>query len=140
ATPGQWVLARFLQDGGLDRHLDRIRPEYSRRRDALLDALAPTRALGVEWVRPEGGIFVWGRLPAGMSMARLLAEAARERVAFLPGGVCSADGSAAGGIRLNFSAWPVAQLREGARRLSRALASAARSSVTVMAEAESGLR
>jgi DNA-binding transcriptional MocR family regulator len=126
AAPGQWVLARALAGGLLDEHLARVRPAYRRRRDALLDALAPTTSLGVSWARPEGGIFLWGRLPAAISMARLLAEAARERVAFLPGSVFSSDGAAANGLRLNFSALPVDHLREGARRLARALSAAAR--------------
>jgi DNA-binding transcriptional MocR family regulator len=126
AAPGQWVLARALAGGLLDEHLARVRPAYLRRRDALLEALGTTGALGVVWERPQGGIFLWGRLPAAVSMARLLAEAARERVAFLPGSVFSSDGAAAGGLRLNFSALPVDRLREGARRLARALTAAAR--------------
>ena len=83
---------------------------------------------------------MWGRLPAGMSMARLLAEAARERVAFLPGGVCSEDGTAAHAVRLTFSALPVDRLREGARRLARAMAAAASTGAGAVAGAGAGLR
>lgn len=140
ATLGQHVLARVLREGVLDRHLVRVRREYARRRDTLLAALAPTERLGVEWARPAGGIFLWGRLPGGISMARLLAEAARERVAFLPGGVCSEDGTAAHAVRLNFSASPVEPLREGARRLGRALAAACRGGAAQAAGVDAGLR
>lgn len=140
ATLGQHVLTRVLREGVLDRHLARVRREYVRRRDALLEALAGTARLGVEWATPAGGIFVWGRLPAGMSMARLLAEAARERVAFLPGGVCSEDGSAAHAVRLTFSALPVERLREGARRLARAMGAAARTSAPAAVAVDTGLR
>lgn len=140
ATPGQWVLARFLREGGLDRHLARVRPHYERRRDALIAALDPVRRRGVEWERPCGGIFLWMRLPPTVSMARLLAEAARERVAFLPGGVCSADGSAAHSMRLNFSASPVNRLREGARRLVRAIEASAGAEATPLEAAAMGLR
>lgn len=139
ATPGQWVLARFLQEGLLDLHLERIRPEYRRRRDALLEGLEATRRLGIEWAHPAGGFFLWGRLSAGLSVARLLAEAARERVAFLPGAVFSSDGTAASGIRLNFTALPPEALREGARRLCRAASAAARGG-PVLAPGEAGLR
>jgi 2-aminoadipate transaminase len=93
----------------------------------------------VSWARPQGGIFVWGWLPAGISMARLLAEAARERVAFLPGSVFSSDGTAASGLRLNFSALPVDRLREGARRLTRALSAAARAGTPATFQ-DAGLR
>ena len=39
-TLGQLTLARFIDQGGLARHLRRVRPIYRRRRDTLLDALA----------------------------------------------------------------------------------------------------
>ena len=39
-TLGQLTLARFIDDGGLARHLRHVRPIYRRRRDTLLDALA----------------------------------------------------------------------------------------------------
>ena len=121
ATMNQWVVQRFLSEGLLDRHVERIRPDYALRRDTLLDALEPLARYGLTWTRPEGGYYVWCRLPDDVSLPRLAAEAAREGVAFLPGTVCSADGSTNHHLRLNFTALPPERLREGVARLSRAL-------------------
>jgi DNA-binding transcriptional MocR family regulator len=123
-TYAQLLVARFLRGGLLAKHLERIRPEYARRRDALLAALRKSAAAGLEWNRPEGGYYVWCRLADDVAPARLMAEAARERVSYLPGAVCSVDGSGATCLRLNFTACPPERLREGVRRLGRALRAA----------------
>ncbi len=124
ATMNQWVVQRFLAEGLLARHVERIRPQYALRRDTLLEALQPLARQGLTWTRPEGGYYVWCRLPDDVSLPRLAAEAAREGVAFLPGTVCSADGSTTRHVRLNFTALPPERLREGVARLSRALEAA----------------
>ena len=41
--------------------------------------------LDVSWNRPEGGMFLWGRLPEGMSATSLLPRALEHGVAFMPG-------------------------------------------------------
>lgn len=124
ATPNQWVMERFLREGHLQRHLERVRPEYRKRRDAMLAALRPLADLGLRWVEPEGGYYVWCRLPDTVSLPRLAAEAAREGVSFLPGTVFSTDGSSDRHLRLNFTSSPPERLSEGIRRLGRALEAA----------------
>jgi DNA-binding transcriptional MocR family regulator len=123
-TLSQWLMARFLTEGCLERHLEKVRPEYARRRDALLSALRAASRAGLVWSRPEGGFYLWCRLPEAVPPERLLAEAARERVSFLPGTVFSIEGGDATHIRLNFTASPPDRIREGVRRLARVLRTA----------------
>jgi GntR family transcriptional regulator / MocR family aminotransferase len=62
---GQLTLARFVDSGGLARHLRRIRPVYRSRRDRLLAALAEH----LPGIRPEGeaaGLHLLLRLPTGL--------------------------------------------------------------------------
>ena len=62
---GQLTLARFIDSGGLARHLRRVRPVYRARRDRLLAALG-ARLPGI---RPQGeaaGLHLLLRLPAGL--------------------------------------------------------------------------
>jgi DNA-binding transcriptional MocR family regulator len=138
-TFGQLVVERFLVEGRLDRHLPRMRREYARRRDVLLAGLDRERVEGLAWNRPRGGFYVWCRLPEGVALPRLMAEAARERVSFLPGTMFSSSGGASRHIRLNFSGAPAERLREGAKRLARAMASAAKDTAPHASESE-GLR
>ncbi|SLN21693.1 2-aminoadipate transaminase [Falsiruegeria litorea R37] len=105
-----------------DRHVSNLRAAYSARRDAMLAALADHMPEGVEWTKPEGGMFVWITLPKGMDGAALLDRAIREeRVAFVPGGAFFADGSGINTIRLSFSNSGEAAIVEGVSRLGAVL-------------------
>ncbi|MFC3072082.1 aminotransferase-like domain-containing protein [Shinella pollutisoli] len=99
---------------------EKIRAAYSSRRDAMLAALARHMPPGVSWTKPEGGMFVWVTLPAGMDGAALLARAIEtEKVAFVPGQAFHADGSGANTLRLSFSRADEATIAEGIARLGR---------------------
>jgi hypothetical protein len=98
--------------------VDRIRAAYSARRDRMLAALDKAMPEGVEWSRPEGGMFVWVTLPKGMDGADLLARAIRDyRVAFVPGKAFHADGSGENTLRLSFSCASFEMIDTGIGRL-----------------------
>jgi DNA-binding transcriptional MocR family regulator len=120
-TLSQWIAERFLRGGHFARHLSLVRPEYARRRDTLIEALAAEAPEGLTWTRPQGGFYVWCRLPRAVSSGRVLAEAARERVAVLPGAVCFPGEAEANFARLNFTCASTAAIREGAARFARAV-------------------
>ena len=123
-TLAQWIVEGFLSGGLLAKHLAKTCAAYRRRRDVLLEALTAEKVPGLSWNRPEGGFYVWCRLPEDAPPSRLLALAAAERVAFLPGAASYVEEPPASAIRLNFTSCPEEQLREGARRLGRALRAA----------------
>lgn len=101
-----------------DDHVAKIREAYRARRDAMLAALAAHMPDGVEWTRPEGGMFVWITLPKGMDGAELLAKSLQsQKVAFVPGSAFFADGSGRNTIRLSFSRVDEATISEGIKRL-----------------------
>ncbi|MEP2531092.1 PLP-dependent aminotransferase family protein [Shimia sp.] len=105
-----------------DDHVATVRQSYGARRDAMLGALGRHMPEGVEWTRPDGGMFVWVTLPKGLNGADLLAEALRtEQVAFVPGAAFFPDGSGTNTLRLNFSSPDVDQIEEGMRRLGKVL-------------------
>lgn len=123
-TLGQWIVEGFLTSGLFAKHLKRTRAAYRKRRDVLLEALAAERIPGLAWNRPEGGFYAWCRLPDDVRPASLLAHAAAERVAYLPGAASFVEEPPFGSLRLNFTFAPEDDLREGARRLGRALRAA----------------
>jgi GntR family transcriptional regulator / MocR family aminotransferase len=72
---GQLTLARFIDSGGLARHLRRVRPVYRARRDRLLAALGAH----LPGIRPQGeaaGLHLLLRLPAGLDPGVVSAAAA----------------------------------------------------------------
>ena len=106
-------------------HVGRLRQTYGQRRLWLLDALDREMPEGVQWTKPEGGMFVWITLPEGMDGADLLARALEtERVAFVPGRAFFADGSGGNTIRLSFSLNDRPVIDEGVARLGRVIRAA----------------
>lgn len=117
----QGAVHEFCQRGALDEHLDRVRSLYRQRRDAMLAALAKHGPAGLEWDEPQGGFNLWCRLPSGLKARQLMAEAARQGVAVVPGEVFYPDGGGQEEMRLNFGCLPGALIEEGVRRLGVAM-------------------
>ena len=120
-TPGQWLLARFLQDGHYPVHVARVRKAYGARRDVVDRGLRAAAVPGLAWRRPAGGFYFWCRLPEGTATGRLLARAAEAGVSFLPGRACYVDDPGAGFVRLNFTYPPSDRIAEGVARFAGAL-------------------
>jgi len=122
STFTQMVAYEVARDGFLDEHVRLIRSVYSTRKDAMLKALSDYFPEEVTWTRPHGGLFLWVTLPPGVNSRRLLDEALRHDVAFVPGDPFFAEGEKGSHMRLNFSNATPEMIREGIRRLSIAVA------------------
>ncbi|MDY7041545.1 MAG: PLP-dependent aminotransferase family protein, partial [Chloroflexota bacterium] len=120
-TLGQWALVEFCRRGSLDEHLARLRSAYPRRRDAMCAALERHCPQGMTWNRPEGGFYLWCRLPENLPARELLTEAARRQVAFTVGDAFHVDGSGQNWIRLNFTYHTEEVITEGVKRLGQAM-------------------
>jgi len=121
STINQMAIAH-VAGGIFDAQVAKIRAVYRERRDAMLDALARHMPEGVRWTHPEGGMFIWITLPAGMNGAALLARAIEtEKVAFVPGQAFHADGGGANTLRVSFSCADPATIAEGISRLGRVI-------------------
>lgn len=127
STFNQFVAYEVARDGFLGDHVEQIRKVYRERRDVMLDALQQFFPPGVTWTHPQGGLFLWVTLPAGLDIQAILKSALEQNVAFVPGDSFFADNKASRGrsrpshMRLNFSNAAPDQIREGIRRLSAAV-------------------
>lgn len=115
----QAVTAGLLRRGDLIRRLPATIDLYRRKRDAMLDALESQMPSGVSWTRPDGGLFLWVRLPDGMDSGAMLRRAVDEGIMYVPGQPFHADGSGRNTMRLNFSYPSLEEIREGIARLAR---------------------
>jgi 2-aminoadipate transaminase len=118
----QMITYEVARDGFLEEHVKLIRRVYGERRDAMLEALQDYFPPEVSWTRPQGGLFLWVTLPAGIDTMKLLDTALRQDVAFVPGDPFYPGGDSGSHMRLNFSNAKPEQIREGIRRLSIAVA------------------
>jgi 2-aminoadipate transaminase len=129
-SPGfnQRMVSEVLRDGFLDRHVPTIRALYKAQRDAMLRALEREMAgLDVRWNTPAGGMFLWARLPQGMSATDLLPQAVERGVAFVPGAPFYADQADGRTLRLSFVTASPAQIDTGIAALAAAVRNSARS-------------
>ena len=117
----QRVILACLRRGLIEEQKARIRPYYRSKRDAMLAALEAEMPAGMRWTRPGGGLFVWVTLPEGMDAEQLLEAAVAEGVAYVAGGSFFVDGSGANTMRLTFAREDVPTIREGVKRLARAV-------------------
>ncbi len=85
-APGeaQAVLARFIAEGHLLRHLNRMRELYPQRQRVLIDALAAATDGGVQLAPAEQGLHLLLEAPAGRSDLALSAQALQAGVVLAP--------------------------------------------------------
>jgi 2-aminoadipate transaminase len=115
------VIASYCADGRLEAHIQELIALYRHKRDIMLDAIAREFPAGVTALRPEGGFFIWCRLPPGTSASALLPLAEARGATFLPGTRCFADGQGDDAIRLAFSFLPSEQIETGIARIGAAM-------------------
>ncbi|PTT89350.1 2-aminoadipate aminotransferase [Pelomonas sp. HMWF004] len=122
-TPGfnQRVVYEVIRGGFLDRHVPAIRAHYKANRDAMAAALADFLPAGCEWQSPEGGMFFWIRLPAGLDAMALLPQAVEAGIAFVPGAAFYAQQPDPRTLRLSFVTLTPALIRDGVETLGRLL-------------------
>jgi len=129
-SPGfnQRMIVEVMKDGFLERHVPTIRALYKAQRDAMLAALAqhfPALPDGPDhsmtWNTPAGGMFLWARLPIGMSAQDLLPYAVDQGVAFVPGAPFYADHGDARTLRLSFVTPSAQEIHRGVAALAMAV-------------------
>jgi 2-aminoadipate transaminase len=108
-----------------DEHVRLMRKVYGERRQVMLDALERYFPAGCSWTRPEGGLFLWARVPEWIDTTELLVRAVEHKVAYVPGSAFFANPShGRNTMRLNFSNAQPEQIEEGIWRLGNLLAEA----------------
>ncbi|MDO9303649.1 MAG: PLP-dependent aminotransferase family protein [Anaerolineales bacterium] len=100
-TFSQMVIAEFLESGGYDQHLRRIRREYARNVSLMSDAVMRYFPEGTRLTRPSGGFVLWVQLPENVDSLELYELALRGGITLAPGHVFSATYQFSNFIRLN---------------------------------------
>src|SRR2546425_6559053 len=114
------VATYFLREH-MTKHVKRLVDVYRTKRDAMLRGLEGLGASDAVVSRPEGGFFLWIKLPSGTD-PRLLAErASAVRVQYTPGPVFFPRGGGENFIRLAFSYDSADKCYEGAKLLTTAI-------------------
>ncbi|MBI4936971.1 MAG: PLP-dependent aminotransferase family protein [Nitrosomonadales bacterium] len=96
---GAELVYSLLRQGAYRHHVDALR---NRLADAMGRTLHRLGKLGITpWMKPQGGMFLWVRLPHGLDSAKVSREALHEGVVLAPGNVFSLGQTAAPFMRFN---------------------------------------
>ena len=110
----QRLLAGYLEEGIYYRKLSEYRSEYKKKRDLVCKKLDEMKPLGVRYIKPKGGIYIWCKLPVGVDSKELNSRAYSNGISILPGYVFYPSKN--GGreyIRINFSYETYDRISEG---------------------------
>ncbi|SHM23653.1 2-aminoadipate transaminase [Duganella sacchari] len=119
----QMVVHEVIKDGFLEQHIPKIRTLYGNQCQVMLDAMAQHFPAGVEWTKPEGGMFIWVTLPKHINAMQLLDEAIAQKVAFVPGSPFYANEPETNTLRLSFVTVSPERIRTGIEILGKLIAS-----------------
>ncbi len=113
----QYIAAKYVAGGYLDKHLADIRDFYKHKREVVVEALEQYFPQEAKWNVPEGGMFVWISLPKEIDTRVMFQKALMEKVAYVVGEAFYPEGGTSSAMRVNFSYVNDELLREGIKRL-----------------------
>lgn len=99
----QMIVYRWFKEYDVDAHIDEIRKIYRRKLNLMCDCL-DKYCPQIEYVRAQGGLFIWAKLPDNVNMLDYCKKLVENKVAVVPGTAFMTDDEApCAYIRLNFS-------------------------------------
>jgi len=115
----QVIVEHYFNDTDWEGELNKMIGLYTKRRDAMLQALEDYFPPEASWTHPEGGLFVWVTLPEYVDTPQMLSVALEKGVTFVPGDGCYPGGSGMGrnAMRIAFCYEEPESIREAIRRL-----------------------
>jgi 2-aminoadipate transaminase len=109
----------YLTEGKLKRHIEKLRHSYRMRLSLIKDILKDKPNIQCNF--PEGGVFLWCKIPKGISSERLLESSIEKGVSFVPGNWMSGVGMYENYIRLAYTHPSLDSLKEGIELIDNAI-------------------
>lgn len=116
----QLMGAEFIKRGKMQEQVKKVIDLYRVKRDAMLNALDKymPKDSGISWTKPEGGLFMWVRLPEHVSADEMFTAAIEKKVAYVIGSAFHCNGEGQNTFRINFSYPSVEEIDEGIKRIA----------------------
>jgi 2-aminoadipate transaminase len=124
----QQLLTRAITSGRYAAHLEVIARRYARKAAVMAEALREHFPAQVKWQEPQGGLYIWARLPEGTksgAKSKLFQTALDRDVLYVPGELCYAEDPTRAKLnhemRLSFGGATLEEIRVGIGRLGEVL-------------------
>ena len=111
----QRVLHEYVSGDRFADNLAGVISNYQAQKQAMVDAISTMMPAGVQFSDPEGGMFLWVKLPQSLSARALLDYCMARKVVFVPGDTFYLNGEDGCEIRMNYSCLSAEKIREGIR-------------------------
>ena len=99
----QMIVERWFEEYDVDAHIEDIKKIYRKKLNLMCDCLDKC-CPKIEYVRPQGGLFLWAKLPDNVDMLDYCKRLVEKKVAVVPGTAFMIDDEApCHYIRMNFS-------------------------------------
>ena len=118
---GQYLIADYLLNNDLDKHIEKIKKLYKSQAKSMTDAMEEYFPKNIKFTYPKGGMFTWVTLPEGKSSVELFEKAIAKNVAFVPGDPFYVNEHNVNTLRLNYTNSDECAIKEGIKRLSESI-------------------
>ena len=115
----QMVAEQWMRECDLDGHIEKIQEIYRKKLNLMCDLIDSELGDFVEYHRPEGGLFVWCKLPKNVNMVDFVKKGVENMVAVVPGNAFTANFEDINCFRMNFSTPSNEKIVEGMKILGR---------------------
>ena len=112
ANLNQAIVDQFIRRNLLPDHIQAICKGYGAKMRQMLKSLELFPD-DIMYTRPQGGLFIWAEMPAGIDAVLMLQKAVERKVAYVPGTYFCSDGGHTNTLRLNFSNSTEEQIETG---------------------------
>lgn len=117
APQPQLAVADFLANGHYEPHLRRMRTQYQRGRDQMIDWVMRYFPAGTRVSRPQGGFMLWIELAEDFDTLRLNRALLAQNVQIAVGSIFSASGKYRNCLRMNFAAKASPEVEAAVRKV-----------------------
>ena len=118
---GQYLIADYLLNNDLDKHIEKIKKLYKTQANAMISAMEEYFPKSVKFTYPKGGMFTWVTIEEGKDVLTLFDKAIAQNVAFVPGHPFYVNPDKVNTLRLNYTNADEETIKTGIKRLAVAL-------------------
>ncbi|GAA2007585.1 PLP-dependent aminotransferase family protein [Brevibacterium samyangense] len=117
STIDQMAAAHYIEHNSIPEKLLAVKDAYRQRRDTMLEVLPTVLPEGTSITRPDGGMFLWAKLPDGFDATALVEEIGPRGTVYVPGSTFFVENPDPATIRFSFVSNAPARIEEGLLRM-----------------------
>ena len=114
AMLNQMIVYQWFRQYDVDAHIEKIRGIYRKKLELMCNCIDSDLGDFVEYVRPQGGLFIWCKLPGDVDMLDFCKRAIAKQVAVVPGNAFGDCGE--GFIRVSYC-YSIENIKEAVTRI-----------------------